>query len=645
MEKLNNNTWLGFANQDIPAFVEVKGKDWIYYGENNDYPNYLIDLYQQSAYHSSIIDGKVDYIAGNGWTFDKLGMNTLEQARASEMIKQPFNDQDSLNDMTMRWALDYELFNGFAIKVIWAKGGKVSSLHYIDFCNLRTNADCTEFYYTTKWFKTARNGKRSPNNAPQQEADYKVFKAFDTKNKTGEQIYYVKAGHPDMRVYPLPVYKGAVSWINIDVLLAKYFFETVDGSFLPTHVFNFYNGNPPTEEMADTIEQKIRDKFTGKGYNGQGALRFMLNFAQSKDNGMDIQALQMTDADKQYEAVRKYSEQAIFTGHRIPSPMLFGIKTEGQLGGNTELAFSERLFQKSYVDMRQNTIETAINELADYFGVNISLRLNKVSNVGYMFSDAVIEAVLTPEEKRAAVLKQLGISPTLQKFEAQSDEDILIEKFTKASHFKQYRILSERIVEDFSKEGIEKSEFEAKQAFVKEQLQFAIKANQLERNIIDLLSKDNTLQPDAIANAIKSTPDTVKSAIKRLTDRGILKPIDITDTNKGYNVTDKGQAALDEKPAKTANVFVVYKYGLAPKFRGENSIIEGSRKFCREMIKMSDSGKRWTSEDIFALDNGTDPKYGLNAWSNRGGWYTLPNGGHVAQCRHAWIQEVVTEVQ
>ena len=279
--------------------------------------------------------------------------------------------------------------------------------------------------------------------------------------------------------------------------------------------------------MADAIEQKIRDKFTGKGYNGQGALRFMLNFAQSKDNGMDIQALQMTDADKQYEAVRKYSEQAIFTGHRIPSPMLFGIKTEGQLGGNTELAFSERLFQKSYVDIRQNAIETAINELADYFGVNIPLRLNKVSNVGYMFSDAVIEAVLTPEEKRAAVLKQLGISPTLQKFEAQSDEDILIEKFTKASHFKNYQVLSERVVEDFTKEGIEKSEFEAKQAFIKEQLEFAIKANQLERNIIDLLSKDNTLQPDAIAKAVKSTPDTVKSAIKRLTDRGILKPIDI----------------------------------------------------------------------------------------------------------------------
>jgi hypothetical protein len=90
---------------------------------------------------------------------------------------------------------------------------------------------------------------------------------------------------------------------------------------------------------------------------------------------------------------------------------------------------------------------------------------------------------------------------------------------------------------------------------------------------------------------------------------------------------------------------VVYKYGLAPKFRGENLVIPTSRKFCREISKLSEAGNRWTSQDIFALDNDTDPKYTMNAWTNRGGWYTLPNGGHVAQCRHAWIEEVVTEVQ
>ena len=42
--------------------------------------------------------------------------------------------------------------------------------------------------------------------------------------------------------------------------------------------------------------------------------------------------------------------------HRVTSPMLFGIKTEGQLGGRSELIEAYEAFQTSYIEPRQNQL-------------------------------------------------------------------------------------------------------------------------------------------------------------------------------------------------------------------------------------------------------------------------------------------------
>ena len=97
------------------------------------------------------------------------------------------------------------------------------------------------------------------------------------------------------------------------------------------------------------------------------SVRLIVNFAKSKDTAADVQTLQMTDADKQYDAVRKFSEQAIFSGHRVTSSMLFGIAREGALGGRSELAFAEEHFQNAYITNRQHILENIINELASDF--------------------------------------------------------------------------------------------------------------------------------------------------------------------------------------------------------------------------------------------------------------------------------------
>ena len=67
----NSNIFvLNFAEARMPEYREKKGQGYIEFGELNDYPNYLLNLYNKSAKHNAIVRGKVNYITGNGWKSD-----------------------------------------------------------------------------------------------------------------------------------------------------------------------------------------------------------------------------------------------------------------------------------------------------------------------------------------------------------------------------------------------------------------------------------------------------------------------------------------------------------------------------------------------------------------------------------------------
>lgn len=645
-ENINSDTmrFLTFGNSDLPIFREVKSKEWIYYGEKNDFPYYLIDLYTESAYHKAIIDGKVDYISGGGWAIKTDKLNTEQKALSARILEQPFGIYN-LNEATLRWTLDMEMFNGITIHGVWSKDKKSASLNYIDMANIRTNADESKFFYTNRWFIQNTSGERVVNNKPDKELDWKVYEKYDNVKREGEFIYYWKAPYPTQKVYPIPVYQGAVRWINIDISLAKYFFHTVENAFVPTHLINFFNGEP-SQEKSDAIERRIKEKWT----KPDGA-RLIVNFAKSKDTAADVQTLQMTDADKQYDAVRKFSEQAIFSGHRVTSSMLFGIYREGALGGRSELAFAEEHFQNAYITNRQHILENIINELASDFGMTSEFYLNRVRRIGYMFDDATIVSVLSQEEKRKYVLEQLGIKEVLNRKGQIFNTDLptneisqkeWIDKFKLiGKDYSNTKLLYERELHNYDIESVRLSE----QNYISNHFAETIKATTLERSIIDLLTKDSTLQPEAIAEATKRSVSDIKATLTDLLDREMLKPQKINignDTAKGYDVTDKGTKTLSEKPAKTAELKVVYRYGLSFKFKGESIIIPTSREWCREISAESESGKRWTSEDIFSL---TPAETDINPWTQRGGWYTKPKTDiHLPQCRHAWIQELRTTI-
>ena len=113
----DNLLFIKFENIKVPEFKEVKGKDWISYGDNNLYPEYLIELALRSAKHSAILSGKVNYIYGGGLEAKTTGASLAQIAKANEFIRQ-VNADGFLRKMIQ----DFEWFNGFYVEPIFNKG-------------------------------------------------------------------------------------------------------------------------------------------------------------------------------------------------------------------------------------------------------------------------------------------------------------------------------------------------------------------------------------------------------------------------------------------------------------------------------------------------------------------------------------------
>ncbi len=92
-----------------------------------------------------------------------------------------------------------------------------------------------------------------------------------------------------------------------------------------------------------------------QGTDNAGGLIIQYNDPTEKESV--ISNLQPSDFDKQFDLLNKTVQQEIFVAHKVNSPMLFGVRVEGQLGGRTELIEAYEMFHHAYIEPRQQKIE------------------------------------------------------------------------------------------------------------------------------------------------------------------------------------------------------------------------------------------------------------------------------------------------
>ena len=125
---------------NVPEFTEQNNKEWVTYGKDNLFPVYLVDLFNSSPLHNSIITGKVNYITGRG----------LVQSNELEFVFKP-NPYESMQQIFNKVALDYEIYNGYAIEVIRNRMGEIVEMYHADFSKYRVGKDDDTLYYSEDW--------------------------------------------------------------------------------------------------------------------------------------------------------------------------------------------------------------------------------------------------------------------------------------------------------------------------------------------------------------------------------------------------------------------------------------------------------------------------------------------------------------
>jgi hypothetical protein len=383
--------WLGIEHK-VPVMLENRSGKYITYGFANEYPYYLLDNYRRSSKHNAIVNGKVNYIMGGGWQAgDDL---TVEQQARFIKFFDGMSSTEDLNDITEKLVLDLELFNGFAVAVTWSKLGTIAKMEHVPFEKIRVDKE-EKMFQVADWYNDDMM-QLFP-----KVGDIEKIPAFDPENRLGKQLFYYRVYAAGVKHYPLPEYIGGNAWIEADVQVANFHNNNLRNNFWGGYLINFNNGIPTPEEQGD-IERQIKRKFSGTDNAG----RFVVTFNDDAAKAPTLEPLTPSDMDKQFEILNKAIQQEIFIAHRVTNPTLFGVKTEGQLGGRTELVEAYELFKATYVNDRVRKVERMINYLGSFNGVE-GMELIPVEPITERLSEQALLQIMTQDELR----EKAGLQP------------------------------------------------------------------------------------------------------------------------------------------------------------------------------------------------------------------------------------------
>ena len=656
---MDNIIILNFAEAKQPEYREKKGQGYMEFGEKNDYPSYLLSLYNKSAKHNAIVRGKVNYITGNGWA-------TKEQDANAELFIQKPNQYETLTDLTRKVSIDIEVFGGAYLEVIWSQiGGKIASLCHIDYTKLRSNKDNTQYWYKSNWEDRKEQAE--------------VIAAYNTNNKVGKQILYIKEYRPGLDTYALPSYMGALNYIESDVEVSRHVLGNAQTGFSASKLITLPNGEPSPDEKRN-IERRFTDRFSGS--DGK---KFILSFVSDIAKKPAVEDLGASDLTKEdFNQVDKMIQQNIFAGHQVTTPSLFGVLVEGSLGTRSEIRDGYEVFKNTYVNDKQQFLESIFNKLAKINGVTSDLYIKPVEPIGFEFSESII-AANAPKEW---ILEKIGIDPTQYTNTVTPEPtQALVNEHLKGMKGREWQNF-QRIIREFNKgkisreqaismlkqgygldddaittwlgdesyeqrfddidstlsvftqfgeqsenykvvarKNVFKGDLEAQELAFRDE----VVDDTIDKKILDTIAKNKRIPPEDIAKALEIEKEEVLSRIDKLV------ALDILDYNPETKISKlkKPLKEIIDEPVKTT-FLVRYEYSwdfLRTDAKDRNPAT--SRPFCQRLMELNRVYTRGEIEQISA-------RLGYDVFARAGGWWTIPNTNiHSPKCRHTWNAVVV----
>ena len=346
------------AETDLPVIKENRNNEWVDYGLDNLYPEYLKDMYNTSPTHNAIVKTKAQMVVGEGWEINDELLDEKAKIAVRQIIGQIWKDAYVIS-------LDFQIFGAIALEVIWSLDGqRIVEVNRIDPAKLRSgkfeNGSIDEWFYKRNW-------------ADRREEAVEIC-SFDEGNlEDKRQLLYYPGQKVTNEYYGEPTYLAAMDWVALESQVGLYYKSLIENGFNPSILVKFYR-KPGTQEERDDVVSGLKRTFGGVKRAGKA----MVMFSDGKELAPDVSPIDIQNVDKQFVAIAEQISQKILTGERATTPELFGLAVPGQLGSG-DFETKVKCFNKFVVEPDQRAFEYVVNKLLMTNGYMVDFKLKPMT--------------------------------------------------------------------------------------------------------------------------------------------------------------------------------------------------------------------------------------------------------------------------
>ena len=351
------NNIIQLSSYTAPVIVENNKNEWVEYGEDNNYYQFLIDRYNNSATNNAVINNICRLIFGQGLTATDSAMKPNEWAQLLSILKE---------DDLRRIIFDLYALGQCALQIHYDKGHKAITRAFHTPIQLLRPEKCNQdgdivgYFYSDNWSDPK---KYVP----------KRFDAFGTSKKEVE-ILYLAPYSAGMKYFSNVDYQGGIDYALLEEKIAEYLINEVSNSFAPTTIVNFNNGTP-TDEQKDEISAQVISKLTGS--KGK---KVVISFNENESTKTTVDTIPLQDAADHYSYLSDESTFKILRSHNVTTPLLFGVSVATGFSSNAdEMKTGALLFENMVIKPKQQMIVEMIKKILSFNGVSLNLRFKTLN--------------------------------------------------------------------------------------------------------------------------------------------------------------------------------------------------------------------------------------------------------------------------
>ena len=255
--KSSFNTKYAFVNISTPNVDrEVKQLDrvreeYIPFGKDNLFPQYLADLKRHSSTHRSVLAQKTTFTTGSGFK--------TENDRLAEFISDVNANGESLKDCFKKLADDYYTYGNAYLEGVVYDGG--INFYHKDAATARVSKNKKSICFHPDW----DNYRKTPEKK-------QVIPIYPNMANSSFVIHY-KDYESTFNFYGLPDYVAALEHIAIDYEIGKFNHTNFKNGFSPSAIVTV-NGDFGEAE-AEKFVETAKDTLTGSGNNSKILFLFL----------------------------------------------------------------------------------------------------------------------------------------------------------------------------------------------------------------------------------------------------------------------------------------------------------------------------------------------------------------------------------